>query len=128
MPCKDPEKRREYQKKYRQKNKEQIAKQTKEYAQSEGGKKVQQKSTQKYRQTPAGIKSNTIAGWKERGLIHPDYDELYTRYLSAKNCEVCRKEFENSYDRCMDHCHETGKFRQFLCRRCNVFDRWKDKV
>ena len=111
MPHADPEKRREYQKEYGQKNKEK--------------KKEQRK---KYDQTPAGIKSRIIANWKRRGLIHPDYDELYVLYLSATNCEVCRKEFIDSFDRCMDHNHETGEFRQFLCRRCNVFDRWKDKV
>ena len=128
MPHKDPEKRKEYSKKYREKNKEKPKDHKKEYAQSEGGKKVQQKSSQKYNQTPAGIKARIIADWKRHGLIHDNYDELYELYLSATHCEVCRKEFENSNDRCMDHCHETGEFRQFLCRSCNVFDRWKNKV
>ncbi len=81
-----------------------------------------------YDQTPAGKKTHIIYNWKRRGLIHPDYDELYTRYLSATNCEVCRKELNDSFDRCMDHDHETGLFRQFLCRNCNIMDSWKNKV
>ncbi len=129
MPHKDPEKRKEYHKKYREKNKGKLKEHKKEYAQSERGKKVQQKSTQKYNQTPAGKKSTTLAHWKNSGLIDDNMDEIYDKkYLPATHCEVCRKEFENSYDRCMDHDHETGLFRQILCRRCNVFDRWKNKV
>ena len=111
MPHTDPEKRREYDKKYDQEHKKEKAVYNK-----------------KHRQTPAGIKSIITAGWKRKGLIHSDYDELYTRYLSATNCEVCRKEFIDSFDRCMDHNHETGEFRQFLCRSCNNRDSWKDKV
>jgi hypothetical protein len=137
MPHADPEKRKEYNrmryekkkeeiKEYRQEHKEEKAVYNKKYKKDNKEKiKEQQK---KYDQTPAGKKRNTFAQWKERGLIHPDYDELYTRCLSTTICEVCRKEFENSYDRCMDHDHETGLFRQFLCRRCNIRDRWKNKV
>ena len=109
------EERAVYMKKYKQKNKGKIAEREKKY-------------DQKRKKTPARIKSRIIADWKRNGLIHPDYDELYTLYLSATNCEVCRKEFIDSFDRCMDHCHETGLFRQFLCRSCNNKDSWKNKV
>ena len=40
-------------------------------------------------------------------------------------CEICDKDFPNTLDRCMEHCHETGEFRNIVCRRCNAkkFDR-----
>ena len=113
----------ESQKIYRENHKEER----KEYL-STYSKEEKAKSDKKYRQTPAGKKARIIAHWKKNGLIHDNYDELYTRYLSATNCEVCRKEFIDSFDRCMDHCHETGLFRQFLCRSCNNKDSWKNKV
>lgn len=34
-----------------------------------------------------------------------------------KQCEICGKGQKTSY---LDHCHETGKFRGWLCHRCNV--------
>ena len=137
MPHKDPEKRKEYNRMRYEKNKEEIKEYSQEHKEEKAvynkkykkdNKEKIKEQQKKYDQTPARIKARIIADWKKRGLIHDNYDELYELYLSATNCEVCRKEFENSYDKCMDHDHETGLFRQILCRRCNVRDRWKNKV
>ena len=36
-------------------------------------------------------------------------------------CEVCGvSEIELRGKLCMDHCHKTGKFRGWLCRKCNL--------
>jgi hypothetical protein len=107
MAWKDPEKAKEYNKEYRKKNKEKV---------------------KEYDKTEKRIKSRTIAKWKNRGVKCDDFDKLYELYLNCKHCQVCKKEFKDSYDRCMDHCHETGLFRAFLCRSCNVMDNWKNKV
>lgn len=103
---------------WRENNKEKLHKKAKEYRENNNEK------VKKWRQTPSRIKSNTISKWKHRGVIHDDWDALYEAYLQATNCEVCKNEFKNSYDRCLDHCHQTGLFRQFLCRACNRNDRW----
>ena len=105
-----------YKKKYNQENKEKINEKQRKYNQEN------KEEIKEYNQTPARIKSHTIAKWKDRGLIHHNYDELYELYLNATHCEYCKKEFEDSFDRCMDHCHETGLFRAFLCRSCNFKD------
>jgi hypothetical protein len=34
-------------------------------------------------------------------------------------CENCNKTFKSGHDRHLDHCHKTGKFRGWLCNRCN---------
>lgn len=34
-------------------------------------------------------------------------------------CENCSRVFRNGFDRHLDHCHMTGKFRGWLCNRCN---------
>ena len=85
-------------------------------------------SNKAYHQSPAGKKSMIISKWKQRGIIHDDYSELHDRYISTTNCDVCRIEFKDSFDRCLDHDHETGQFRQFLCRNCNTQDRWKSRI
>jgi hypothetical protein len=136
------EERAVYMKKYRKENKEKISEKKKKYDQeNKEGKAVYNKKYKKdnkekivkqmkeYDQTPAGKKSHTMSDWRQRGSIDPDMDEIYDKkYLPATHCQVCKKEFKNSYDRCMDHDHETGLFRQVLCRSCNNCDSWKSKL
>ena len=69
--------------------------------------------------------SGTIGRWKNRGVIHDDFDALYKEYINTHNCNVCKCEFKNSRDRQLDHDHETGLFRQVLCKKCNNRDMWK---
>jgi hypothetical protein len=59
--------------------------------------------------------------WKKNGLKESDefIEELYNRYIVASHCELCNKQFKSSQDRCMDHCHKTGKFRNIACNSCN---------
>ena len=79
-----------------------------------------------YSKTAAGKKSNTISDWKrKRGVISDDYSSLYDEYLKAENCEECGIAFGKKGDgtntfKCLDHCHKTGKFRNFLCNKCNI--------
>ena len=66
-------------------------------------------------------KRKTIYNWKRRGLI-AEYHEMqiiYTRYINAEFCEICNKEFLTTIDRQMEHSHETGKFRNICCNKCN---------
>jgi hypothetical protein len=58
--------------------------------------------------------------WKKSGLVMTNFEEIYNRYIVATNCELCNKEFPNTRDRCMDHNHETGEFRNIVCNRCNI--------
>jgi hypothetical protein len=66
----------------------------------------------------------TIKSWTEKaGLIHDDYDALYDEYLLATSCNICNIELTTGKVcktlKVMDHCHDTGLFRQFLCSYCN---------
>ena len=95
--------RKEYQKKYRL---------TPEY------KELRKKYDKKYR------KEGRIKEWKKWGIIC-DYDAIYDIYINTNNCDHCKKEFESSYHRCLDHCHTCATVRAILCRRCNLNDRVK---
>lgn len=35
-------------------------------------------------------------------------------------CEICTRELKPGAGTCLDHCHDTGKFRGWLCHRCNL--------
>ena len=71
---------------------------------------------------PKKHKSKTLDRWKRRGLIYDNIDTLYQYYIDCKSCEYCYKVFETNRDKCLDHCHITGKFRLILCQKCNVND------
>ena len=44
------------------------------------------------------------------------------KMIEAQNnkCAICKEEFKNDRDKCMDHDHETNKVRAILCAKCNV--------
>ena len=73
----------------------------------------------KYQQSEKGKKSHTINNWKFNGLIG-DYDAIYDRYIASTHCELCKQPYKNSKDKCMDHCHITGEFRNICCNSCNL--------
>ena len=79
---------------------------------------------EKYK-TPQGKKEVIIKRWKTRGLIEEDYDKIYEDYQNATNCQECDVVFGSFGDKSgtykvMDHCHTTGKFRNYLCVGCNT--------
>jgi hypothetical protein len=47
------------------------------------------------------------------GLSKEDYE--YLLEIQDYCCAICKKE----KDLCIDHCHQTGRIRGLLCRRCN---------
>ena len=58
--------------------------------------------------------------WKRCGLIMDNFEEIYNNYIIATNCDLCGKEFTNTRDRHMEHNHQTGEFRNIVCRSCNM--------
>jgi hypothetical protein len=95
------ERRKAYAKQYRKDNKEKRAEYNKQF-----------------RLTPVGIKTRSISSWKSQGLIG-DYDSIYEIFLTTTVCDCCKESFPTQQQKHMDHNHETGAFRNILCRRCN---------
>ena len=80
-----------------------------------------------YRKTDIGKKSQRISEWKYSGLVSDDYDKIYDRYINTHTCDCCNLPIkEGKGSRVMDHCHETGKFRNVLCHHCNIMRFHKD--
>tara|TARA_R110002124_G_scaffold80331_1_gene212673 strand:- start:144 stop:482 length:339 start_codon:yes stop_codon:yes gene_type:complete len=75
-----------------------------------------------YHQTYKGKRTAMKSKWKCRGLICEDPDALFDFWWNATNCDKCNIVFEGigNNRKCMDHDHNTGLFRYFLCHKCNV--------
>lgn len=43
----------------------------------------------------------------------------YRRFDAANACALCETEFKSETDKCRDHDHVTGQFRDALCNNCN---------
>lgn len=122
---------------YYQRNRDAILQQRKSYYENNKDKrktyyennkeKILARENQYYKNED-GKKRKTINAWKRMGLVADDYEALYDLRKNAEKCWVCEKAFQPDDKRCLDHDHETGKFRQILCYSCNVRDNWKNKV
>jgi hypothetical protein len=64
-------------------------------------------------------KTKTKNHWKKSGLNMENFEVIYDRYIYSTECDWCAINFKSRRDRCMDHCHKTGKFRGVLCNHCN---------
>lgn len=108
--------RKEYMKQYRLKNKEAIKENKKQYR--EKNKESIKEYNKNYYKGYKFTKSYYISHWKSIGVVD-DYEFVYDRWSNINNCEKCNVELIGS-NKCLDHCHETGKFRKILCIGCNV--------
>jgi hypothetical protein len=128
MPYKDPERAKENKREYYIKNKEKLAEYKKEYRRTHTRVYTQkdQEYQKWYSQTDAGKKTRRIHDWKrsEPPVKCDDFNALYEYYINTTHCENCNVELvegsKAANRKCLDHCHETGEFRNILCNTCNV--------
>ena len=82
-----------------------------------------------YKKSPQYKKTKLLSVWKRRGLTG-DFEKIYERYLNTTNCDLCNVFLEGigSNRKCMDHCHDTGKFRNVVCHTCNMNKSDKKKL
>tara|TARA_R110001606_G_scaffold341573_1_gene489895 strand:+ start:45 stop:488 length:444 start_codon:yes stop_codon:yes gene_type:complete len=117
------EEKRIYNKIHYEANKEQIAIKRKFY--NDANKEKIKNRNRDFYNSPKGKKTMTILNWKRLGVIG-DLDTFYDeRYLPATQCEVCHNKFKSTFDKHMDHSHDSGEIRFVLCRSCNCHDYWK---
>lgn len=102
MSHKNPEERREYQRKYYQRNKEKIKKYAKEWRENN---KERVSANRKHTSKKYRIE-------KEYGITYEEYSKCMN---TSDVCEIC-----GTTERlCYDHDHQTNKFRGVLCSNCN---------
>lgn len=109
MP-RDIEQKKQYDKKYREENKEKIKQYGKKY----------------HKDNPQVV---IINGWKNKLGIklrpNEDWESIYLFYITCEECENCGVELTDgkpmkSNTRCLDHDHSTGFVRNIICNACNT--------
>ena len=132
------ERKRESNRKYNENNKEKINERKRIYYQNnkekekervrvynENNKEKEKERLRAYGQTEQGKRSYRIRKWRHRGIVCENFDNLYDYFINCKDCEECGIELNvdkrrTSTTRCLDHCHESGEFRNVLCHSCNI--------
>jgi hypothetical protein len=130
----------EYNRKYREKNKEKVKEDDslRYYANPEPKKQAtkdryaanpeaKNEYDKAYNQTPQGKKKNRKSKWKKRGVIFEtkeEFEAVYKIYLETEFCNFCNCKLHEgnvgSGKKTLDHDHTTGKFRNILCNKCNI--------
>jgi len=102
--------RKEYDRKYREKNREKLLEKRREYGQTEKGKKHRR-----------------INQWKLQGIIADNWDEVYEWFMETGTCDICDCVLttgtrNTSSTKCLDHDHsitDSYNIRGVICHSCN---------
>lgn len=76
-----------------------------------------------YKKTYIGKRSHKICEWRtKRNLKETDERMvvIFDRWYNATNCELCNKKFKPR-QKCMEHHHSSGHFRNIACSQCNSY-------
>lgn len=118
--------RKEYNKEYYKKHKKRLLEYKKKRYKDNSDKLIEyQVSYRKdYLQRPNTKKIRKEATWKRQGIVPKDnnWDSVWDILKEQNNCcAICGKN-ENEFNRSLslDHDHETGEPREFLCNNCNT--------
>ena len=108
---------KEVDKAYYLRNKERIAKQSRERYQR-NKEKMNNKSKEYRTNNPDKRK---ITQWKAAGMIDADWPSVYEMFIKEKECWICGINFnETKRTKCLEHNHDTGELRYVCCSTCNL--------
>jgi hypothetical protein len=123
MPHNTLEKRRAYDKKYKETHREQLREYEREYRkkyrQTEKGRDIMRKSARDWARKETSKKAHRSWVLKSQyGITADDFGKMLENQNNL--CACCGIDFDDTTQGpCIDHDHNTGKVRGLLCASCN---------
>lgn len=74
-----------------------------------------QQSIEAYKRNPDTKRRYNLK--REYGITLEQFEEM--KLKQENKCAICKNEFKNSVDTCVDHNHDTRQVRALLCNHCN---------
>jgi len=74
------------------------------------------------------IKRHAIYNWIKLGLKPEHFEHAWSEYEKSTCCDWCAQDYKSNRDKNMDHCHNSGDFRNILCHTCNNWRNNSDNI
>jgi len=119
---------REYNRMYREKNKDKLSEQKKQYSENhkDDKKAYDRKRYLAIKNNPEYIKKKKINSWKRQGMIlreDENWNDIYLNYTTQQKCDDCECVLNcgiKGNARNLDHDHQSGFIRGLVCHACNM--------
>lgn len=116
MPIKDSEKRKEYNRQYRIKNKAALDENVRRWRSNPNNRDKERHAARDYnRYRKDRDKFLAHRRFRIYGITKEEYDTMVV--TQNNQCAICRKQMKLPH---VDHNHGTGKNRELLCQHCNM--------
>lgn len=90
---------------------------------------VNERKRQWYRKNPASVKRTALRSYcRKVGIAETSIPAILKQYNETDSCAICQRPTSETGTLHLDHCHESNRFRGFLCSNCNTgLGQFKDR-
>lgn len=82
---------------------------------------VRAKKREWYKKNPMSVKMTSLRTMcRKLNIPEKDIPVILDKFTQSTHCPICQRPIEEIGTLHLDHCHKSGKFRGFVCGKCNI--------